>query len=593
MKPPGLTGRFLTWRSKKITDRYFLILLSAIIGLIAGLAAWVLKTAVYRLEVFLTAEMHIRSGNLLYFLYPLIGIMLTLLFFKYVVRDRVGEGIPRILFALSRLKGRMKRHRTYSSLVGGSLTAGFGGSIGLESPIISTGSAFGSLLGQVSRLNQQQRMLLIGCGASGAMASIFTTPVAAVIFSLEVLMLDLSTASIVPLLTASVAGAITTKLLLSEQILFHLHVNAPFVVADVPYFILLGLICGLVSIYFYQIHFSVSSRLKKYGNRYIRAIIGLGILGILIYFFPPLYGEGYDGIRTIVAGHPEKLMDNSIFYAYREERLALLGFVLALLFLKVIATTLTLAGGGVGGIFAPSAMMGGLTGFAFAGVLNESGITRELETHNFTLVGMAGVLGAVLHAPLTAIFLVAEMTKGYELFVPLMLTTMIAFLVVKAYNPHSIFTRRLAERGDLLAHHRDQSVLTLMNIKDVIDKDLLTIHPDASLGELVEKISESKRNIFPVVDEDNRFMGVVDMDDIRRLMFRTEEYNRPINPFIIEPIEQVSTKESMDNVMDKFKRTGYYNLPVVDDGKYVGFISRAHVFNAYRKTLLELSMQDK
>jgi CIC family chloride channel protein len=584
--------RFNLWRSSRISDRYFTILLSLIIGIAAGLAAWLLKSAVFRIEGLLTGEMQLRTANTLYIVYPLAGVLLSLLFFRFIIKDSDFQGVPRVLFALSRMKGRMKRHRMYSPLAGASLTAGFGGSIGLESPIISAGSAFGSFIGQGMQMNQQNRMLLIGCGASGAMASIFTTPVAAVIFSLEVLLLDLSTASILPLLTASVAGALTTRLLMSEQILFHFQHVAPFEMGEVPYYLLLGLLCGLVSIYFYVVHFAVSGKMEKIRNVYLRAFIALGLLGLLIYFFPPLYGEGYDSIRMIIAGESTHLLDHSFFYAFKDSAWQLLGFVLMILLLKVMATTLTLSGGGIGGIFAPAAMTGGLSGFLFAGVLTRLFGNLYLDERNFTLVGMAGVLGAVLHAPLTAIFLVAELTKGYELFVPLMITTGIAFLVVKAYNPHSIFTRRLAERGDLLAHHRDQSVLTLMNIKDVIDTDLLTIPPDASLGELVERIAVSKRNIFPVVDQDNTFRGVIDLDDVRKDMFHPEKYQNPLTPYIIQPSEQVSTAETMDNVMEKFRKSGYYNLPVIDQGKYVGFVSRAHVFNAYRKTLLELSMQD-
>jgi len=586
-----LIGRFLIWRSKHIQDRYFVIILSALIGFLSGIAAYLLKSSVYYIEDLLTASFHIQAQNYQYVVYPAIGILLTVIFIRFVIKDQTRHGIPRILYVISKLGGKMKQHKVFSSLFGSSLTAGFGGSIGLEAPIISTGSSIGSSLGQLLRMNYKTTILLIGCGAAGAMASIFTTPIAAVIFSLEVLMLDLTISSIIPLLMASATGAITTKILLAEKIIVHFNVNEPFVIGDVPFFLLLGVLTGLVSLYFNRITHFVTAKMEGFKNSWVRGLVGVSLLGIIIFLFPPLYGEGYDAIRTIISGDSINLLDNSFFYIFRDNAWLFVGFLAFLILLKVVATTLTIESGGIGGIFAPSAVTGGLSGFAFARVFNEIGLTKHLSEANFTLVGMAGVLGAVLHAPLTAIFLIAEMTNGYELIVPLMLTSTISFITIKTFDPHSIFTKRLAERGELLTHHKDQAVLTLLNIRDVIDKDLLTIHPNATLGDLTKIIAKSKRNLFPVVDKNKTFNGLVILDAVREDMFNKDKYGVPVANYLFQPPanEKVSIHDSMESVMEKFKQTGNYNLIVLNKGKYVGFVSRANVFNAYRQTLIDVS----
>jgi len=584
-------GRFLIWRTKYIQDRYFIILLSTIIGFLSGIAAYLLKSSVFYIEDLLTASFHIKEQNYRYVIYPAIGILLTVFFIRYIIKDQTRHGIPRILYVISKLGGKMKQHKIFSSLFGSTLTAGFGGSIGLEAPIISAGSSIGSSLGQLLRLNYKTTILLIGCGAAGAMASIFTTPIAAVIFSLEVLMLDLTISSIIPLLMASATGAITTKLLLAEKILVHFEVNEPFSIGDVPYFLLLGILTGLVSLYFNRANQVITNLMEGIHNTWVRGMIGVSLLGVIIFLFPPLYGEGYDAIRMIISGDSIDLLDSSFFYVFRDNIWIFAAFLIFLILLKVVATTLTIESGGIGGIFAPSAVTGGLSGFAFARFFNELGFTRHLSEANFTLVGMAGVLGAVLHAPLTAIFLIAEMTNGYELIVPLMLTSTISFVTIKTFDPHSIFTKRLAERGELLTHHKDQAVLTLLNIRDVIDKDIITIAPEATLGDLTKVIAKSKRNLFPVVDNNKEFLGLVILDDVREDMFDKDKYQTPVARYLLQPMinEKVFLDESMETVMEKFKRTGNYNLVVIDKGKYVGFVSRANVFNAYRQTLIDVS----
>ncbi|MDA3944685.1 MAG: chloride channel protein [Bacteroidetes bacterium] len=584
-------SRFLIWRIKHVPDSYFVLLLSVIIGLAAGISAFLLKSFVFYIKDLLTGFFDKSSQNLWYILYPGVGILISLVLVHYLLKDKTTHGIPRILYVISRLDGKMRWHKYFSSMLGSSFTAGFGGSIGLESPIISAGASIASGISQQLRLNYKNTVLLIGCGAAGAMASIFTTPIAAVVFGLEVLLLDLTTASIIPLLIASVTGAITAKLLLSDEILIHFEVTQPFEIHDMHFYILLGVISGMVSLYYSWMHHSIRKRFLSFGSRKKRFVFGSLALGLLIFIFPPLYGEGYEAIKLVMTGESDQLLNNTFLFAYKDVWWVFILFMASLVLLKVIATSLTVEAGGIGGIFAPAAVMGGLTGFALSKFINHLGFMNPLHEGNFTLVGMAAVLGGVLHAPLTAIFLIAEMSNGYELIVPLMMTTAIAFVTVKIASPHSIFTKQLAESGDLLTHDKDKTVLTLLNIKQVIDNDLLTISPDATLGELTKLIIKSKRNIFPVVEADNTYVGVIDMDDVRKDMFNQKKYNEPISTYMIQAKEQVSTNDPMERVMEKFRKTGYFNLPVIDNGKYIGFVSRANIFNAYRQVLKDVTIE--
>lgn len=559
------------------------------IGVLAGISSFLLKTLVFKIDLFITNFSIDNSIDYLYLISPGIGILLVWLFFKYIIKDESKHGIPRILFVISRLDGKMKYHKAFSSMLGGALTAGFGGSIGLESPIISSGSSFGSGIGQVLKLNFKTKTLLIGCGAAGAMASIFTTPVAAIVFALEVLMLDLTISSIIPLLVASASGAITAKMLTSEELLFNFSNNSPFDLADLPFYLIFGIIGGLVSLYFSNTHFIIAKFFARFKNYRTKLLVGTISLGILIFLFPALYSEGYEMIRDIMKGQSGDILLHSYAYDYKDNIYVFLGYIVLIILLKVIATSITIEAGGIGGIFAPAAVTGGLLGFLFSRFSNTFLPFNHLNEDNFTLVGMSTILAAVLHAPLTAIFLVVEMTNGYGLIVPLMLTTAISYVTNRTFNSHSIFTKRLAEEGNLITHHKDQTILTLLQVNHVIDKDLLTIKPKSSLKELTNRISKSKRNIFPVVDEEGVYHGLVDMDDVREVMFQPEQYETPIEKYMMQAKEHVSTKDAMETVMLKFKNTGYYNLPVVDDGKYVGFVSRANIFTAYREMLNELS----
>jgi CIC family chloride channel protein len=584
----GIEYVFLLLR-KKLRPDVFILILAMIIGILAGISSFLLKTFVFKIDQFVTNFSFDNSIDYLYLVSPGIGILLTYLLFKYIIKDESRHGIPRILYVISRLDGKMKYHKAFSSMLGGALTAGFGGSIGLESPIISSGSSFGSGIGQILKLNFKTKTLLIGCGAAGAMASIFTTPVAAIVFALEVLMLDLTISSIIPLLVASASGAITAKILTSEELLFNFSNNSPFDLADIPYYLVFGVLGGLVSLYFTNTHFVIARYFSKFKKYRSKLLIGTILLGILIFLFPALYSEGYDMIRDIMNGQAEEILKHSYAYEFRDNVYIFLGYIVLIILLKIIATSITIEAGGIGGIFAPAAVTGGLLGFLFSRFSNTFLPFNHLNEDNFTLVGMSTILAAVLHAPLTAIFLVVEMTNGYGLIVPLMLTTAISYVTNRTFNSHSIFTKILAEQGNLITHHKDQTILTLLQVKHVIDNDLLTIKPNSTLKELTLLISKSKRNLFPVVDEDGKYYGLIDMDDVREVMFQPDLYKTPIEKYMMQAKEHVSTKDTMEKVMQKFKNTGYYNLPVVDDGLYIGFVSRANIFTAYREMLNELS----
>ncbi len=591
----SLLARFIAWRVRHVSDKVFMVVLAVLMGVLAGFAAYFLKISVFVVKKLVTGGFKFDELNFLMLFFPVLGILLTVLFLRHIIRDETRHGIPTILFTIARLAGRMKPHKTFSSIIGGSLTTGFGGSAGLEGPIISTGASIGSNIAERFRLDYKYRTLLIGCGSAGAMASIFTTPIAAVVFSLEVLMLDLTLASIIPLLIASVTGAITTKILLSEQLLVSFKVSEPFATGDIVYFIALGFLSGLISLYFTRMHKTVQKWVERFTNVYKRAIIGGLMLSLLIFLFPPLYGEGYDMIRLIMSGQAESLLDNSYFVHFKDNIWVFIGFVFVLLFLKVVATSLTTSSGGVGGVFGPAAVTGGLLGFAFARLSNDLGLGRYLHEGNFTLVGMAAVLGAVLHAPLTAIFLIAEMTNGYELIVPLMLATSLAYLTSKAFEPYSLFTTDLARKGDMLSHDKDKSVLNILDLSNMIEKDVLTISINASLGDLTKLIEQSNRNLFAVIDHDGLLLGMVHLDKVRKDMFSPEKYTRPVANYMIQlaPDDKAAVNEPARAILDKFNRTGNYNMVVVDQGKFVGCLSRANIFNAYRQQLRDISVDEE
>lgn len=578
------------WIHKHQRYRMFIIIISVIIGLTVGVAASLMKVLVLSLKGLITSHTAVGQANPLFFILPIIGILLTIGFVKYIIRDDVRHGIPRILYVIAHKKGRMRKHKTFSSFIGGALTSSFGGSAGLESPIISTGAAMGSYFSQIMRLDFKTTTLLIGCGAAGAISSIFYTPIAAVIFGVEVLMLDLTTASIIPLLGTTITGAITANSLMPQEAIFQFSVQDSAGISDLPFLIILGIITGLLSIYFNRVSYGlqVIMNRKRWKNRNL--IIGLFLLGFLIYLFPPLYGEGYDVLKLLIKDGPKNLLDRSFFESFNDNFYIVTGFVILVLFAKVFTTSLTIETGGIGGIFAPTVFTGGIAGYIFATVADKVYPQWHLSPENYSIVGMAGVLGGVLHAPLTAIFFAAEITNGYTLMLPIMLVTAIAFTTNRIFDNHSIFTRQLAEQGSLLTHHKDKNVLTLLPINSVIDKDFISVSPKTTLGDLTKKISEASRNIFPVVDEESNFLGVVTLDEVRKDMFDKENYRKTMDMYMIQPLAQVCTKDSMEDVMMKFSATHYFNMPVIDNGKYIGFVSRSNTFAAYRKTLLDITM---
>ena len=589
MKKETIISRILIWVISNLRHRQLLLSLSLIIGMLSGLAAVLLKNTVYYTNEFLTGRLAPETGNLIYLAFPAMGIFLTVVFARYVIRDNISHGVSKVLYAISRKDSVLAPHNSYSSMVASTMTVGFGGSVGLEAPIVLTGASIGSNLGRFLKLNYKTITLLIACGATGAIAGIFKSPIAAMIFSLEVLMLDLTMWSIIPLLISAVTGATIATLLLGKGAVFYFTLHEPFLIGNIPWYILLGVITGLVSYYFTWGSMKVESRLNKISSPYHRLLYGGALLGLLIYLFPPLYGEGYGTLRALLGGDATEIAAGSLIATLRDNYWVFLGFLIFILIFKVVAMAATTGSGGVGGIFAPSLYMGGVTGFLVAILINNFSFINVSE-RNFALVGMAGLMAGVMHAPLTAIFLIAEITGGYELFIPLIITSTIAYLTIMYFEPHSIYTKRLAARGELITHHKDKAVLTLMKMGPVIETDLKTVHPEASLGELVKIVSKSRRNIFPVVDEDNYLLGIVLLDNIREIIFKPAQYDKVrVLDIMHIPPETVSADENMESVMRKFEDSDAWNLPVVDNMKYVGFISKSKIFSAYRKILLQFS----
>jgi CIC family chloride channel protein len=589
MNTTKLLGRFLIWKGKHLKHRQFVYIMSFIIGIVSGIIAVVLKNTVHYTNEFLTHKLDIENINLLYLAYPLIGITLTVLFVRFFIKDNIGHGISRILYAISKRNSIIKSHNNFSSFIAGTLTVGFGGSVGLEAPIVLTGSSIGSNLGRIMRMNYKTTTILIGCGAAGAIAGIFKAPIAAVVFSLEVLMLDLTMWSIIPLLISAVTGATVSYFFLGKGVIFTFQLTEPFVLRNIPWFIFLGVFSGLVSFYFTRINMYTESLLQKLKSPVARFVIGGIALGILILFLPPLYGEGYEILSDILHGNAQEITYGSMFYNYQDYFWVFMGFLGLIIIFKVIAMSVTTGSGGVGGIFAPTLFTGGITGYLAAKLINNFGFISVSE-RNFALVGMAGLMAGVMHAPLTAIFLIAEITGGYGLFIPLIITSTIAYITIIYFEPHSIYTYRLARRGELITHHKDKAILTLLDMGKIIEKDFQKVSPDDKLQGLIDIISKSKRNIFPVVNKDNMLVGIVYLDNIRHIIFNAEMYSTTfIRDVMLLPPTYVSPDEPMEDVMKKFEENNVWNLPVIDNGKYIGFISKSKLFSVYRKWLVDIS----
>jgi len=581
--------RILIWRNKHVSEHKLVLILSFIIGMLSGLAAVLLKSTVHYTHQFLSTRFFHSGFNFLYLFLPLVGITLTVLYIKYFVKNDISHGVSKILYALSKNNGRIKSHNNYSSIVASTLTIGFGGSVGAEAPVVLTGASIGSNLAHYFRLNFKSVALLLACGTAGAIAGIFKAPIAGLVFAIEVLMLDLTLSSIVPLLISSVTGATVAYLLMGKGVVLTVLNTQPFALNNIPFYILLGLLCGLVSFYFKKSSMLVESYWHKFKSNTYRIIIGGITLAVLIFLFPSLYGEGTSTLQTLLNGSIDGMPKDRIFSFFLSNEWLLLIYFALLLLLKVIAMAITNGSGGIGGIFGPTLFVGGVTGYWLSKLINSFNFI-ELPLGNFALVGMAGLMAGVMHAPLTAIFLIAEITGGYSLFIPLMITATIAYITILSFTKHSMYTQRLAERGELLTHHKDEVVLTLMKLDSVIEKDFVTVNVDHSLGELVNAVSQSKRNIFPVLNEKQELVGIVLLDNIRQIMFEREHYDDTlVSDVMISPPEIVDVTDNMEVVMKRFNTSGAWNLPVMKDGKYVGFVSKSKIFNTYRDLLFQVS----
>ncbi len=576
---------------RHIKPRSFVLFLAILTGAFGGMSAIILKNAVFYLHHFLTLGFNLKNFNLLYLAYPFLGIMLTYLFAKYIVKDNISHGITRVLRAISKDKSIIKPHNMYTSMFASTLTVGFGGSVGLEAPIVFTGSAIGSNIARLMRLDYHSTTLLVGCGAAGAIASIFKAPITGVIFALEVLMLDLTMSSLVPLLISATVGTSLAYLFMGRGFLFTFDVTEGFKLANLPFYLILGVFTGLVSVYFTKANFSLETRFKKIKSGSLRMIAGGLIASFLIFLFPPLFGEGYTTLNALLTGQGSSIFEGSFFYGLPNSFFLMTGFLVLLLVFKVIAMTATNGGGGVGGIFAPTLFMGGISGFFLAKIINLV-FNDQIPESNFVLAGMAGVMSGVMHAPLTAIFLIAEITGGYQFFIPLTFTSIIAYLTIMSFEPHSIYTKRLAAMGELITHHRDKSTLSMMTIENLVETNFSKVSPEATLGDFVQIVAKSKRNVFPVVDNDNIFLGVIFISEIRDIIFKTELYDTTyMSTLMYMPEVYVESNATMEDVAQKFSLSANYNIPVLSNGKYLGFVSRANVFSAYRKLVKEFSQE--
>ena len=587
--------KLIDWRKRHVSDRQFTLVLSFLVGFFAAVVAFVLHKMINLIEDLLTDGFTASSFNWLYLVFPVIGIFLTSLFVRYVVRDNISHGITRILYAISSKQSRLKKHNCWSSLFSSALTIGFGGSVGAEAPIVLTGSAIGSNLGQLFNLDKRTLMLLVGCGASAAIAGIFKAPIAGLVFTLEVLMIDLTMASLLPILIASVTATCFTYIFAGSESLFSFQLEGDWAVERIPASILLGVACGLVSLYFIRtMTFCENIFGTPISRPYAKLLLGGLVLSGLIFLFPSLYGEGYSSINILLNGDTEnewsKILNNSFFYGQGNLLLVYLALVIAT---KVFATSATNGGGGVGGTFAPSLFVGAFSGFLFARLWNINEIGAYVPERNFALLGMAGVMAGVMHAPLTGIFLIAEITGGYGLFIPLMIVSISSYLTIIIFEPHSIYGMRLAREGKLITHHTDKSVLTLMSLDSVINKENVSVSPDMDLGMLVNAISRSRNSFIPVLDDAGNLLGEIDITRSRHVLFRTELYHHfKVRQLMVPPKAILGVNDPMEDVMETFESADALNLPVVaSDGHLIGYINRTRMYAMYRKLVSEFSTE--
>ena len=594
MKGNEIYKKIQIWRLRHMSERTFVWILSVLVGLCAGLAAVVLKRSVHFVNHILLQYgiPTFVGGNLLILIYPAIGILLTILFVKLVIKGPIGHGLPAVLLAISRKKNYLHPRNMYSSLVASIITVAFGGSVGLEAPIASTGSAIGSNIGRFFRLSQQNVKMLIGCGAAGAIAGIFNAPIAGVLFVVEVFLFDLSHTSAISLLLSSVSASALAYFFMGTDARFAFTVMEGFEISQIPFYIILGIFCAFASIYFLRVTESIEGWFARFKSPWTRLCIGGLMLGIMIFLFPPLFGEGYSSLTSLLHSDSSTLFEHSIFSSLSSNTWCVLGMILLLVLLKAVATATTIGCGGVGGTFGPSLILGGLSGYFVAMLLNQLGLPQQSEA-NFALVGMAAVMTGVMHAPFMAVLLIAEITGGYDLMAPLLLTSAVSYVVVSPFENHSIYAKKLAEQGNLLTHDKDQSAWQLINMRKLIETNFGTVRQGGKLRDLVEAIQNSSRNIFPVLDEQDRFLGYINLDDVRKIIFCPELYDTTTIEELMQRCQEGDTvclSDSPQDVVEKFRNSDRYNLVVLDDdGSYVGFLSRANLFSAYRRFVRDVS----
>ncbi len=588
-KLKNIFKKILIWRYKYISERQFVYILSVLIGFLAGLGTLVLKNLTFFFQEVLEGKFIKDFHHSLYFIFPIIGLVLVYYIKKHFIKKGIGHGISTTLHAISKENGIIEKYKMYASLITAPITVGFGGSVGLQGPAVSTGAALGSTVAQLFHMSTKTRMLLIGCATAGAMSSMFKAPVAAIIFAVEIFSLDLAFVSLVPLLLASVSAVITSYFFLGKDVLFGFKLQDSFEINDLFFYVLLGLGTGIASVYFSKIYFRITGFFDKFNNQFKKLIIGGVAIGIMLYLIPPLYGEGYGLINKLLNGNAIAALEDIPYNIDFTNVWMVILFLLLITFFKAIAMTITFSAGGVGGIFIPTLVMGSALGNVFSKIINQFGF--HVSETNFTLIGMTGLMAGVLHAPLTAIFLIAEITGGYDLFVPLMLVSAISFAFTKYFISNSIYTLELAKRGELITHNKDKNVLMMMRIDTLIETNFITIQPQMSLGAMLKNaVSKSNRNIFPVIDSNKHFIGTVLLDDIRSIMFDEEMYEKvTVETLMKRAPELIFYNDSVEAIMQKFKESGAWNLPVVRKGTYVGFISKSKLLNTYRNKLIEVT----
>ncbi len=590
---PEWLKRLHDWRVEHVSERMFMIILALLVGFFAAVAAFVLHWIINQIVTLLTSSFNQSRANWLYLVYPVVGIYLTSLFVRFIVKDNISHGITRILYAISSNRSRLKSHNCWSSVIASAITIGFGGSVGAEAPIVLTGSAIGSNLGQLFHLDRKMLMTLVGCGAAGAIAGIFKAPIAGLVFTLEVLMIDMTMSALLPILVSCVTATVFTYIFSGDSSLFTFHLDSEWSVQRIPACIGLGMACGLVSLYFIRMMGVCEDVFAKFKDKpYIKLAIGGSTLSLLIFLFPALYGEGYSSINLLLNGQNaddwNRILNNSMFSGQGS---LLLVYIALVLFTKVIASSATNGGGGCGGTFAPSLFIGCFTGFLFSRLWNINSLGVYVPEKNFALLGMAGVMSGVMHAPLTGIFLIAELTGGYSMFMPLMIVSVVAYMTILVFEPHSIYGSRLAKQGKLLTHHTDHAVLTLMNLDSVIERDYLGVEPDMELNEIVHKISRSHSTVLPVLDAGGKLLGEIDIMKIRNVVFRIELYHHfKASQLMTEPKALLTDGMQMRQVMRTFDRTGANWLPVLDaENRLKGYISRQRIYTMYRKMVADMS----